>query len=257
MIGKIKREGMTLAKARDLPYSWGKYLGMMIEESGGDAAKLAIHGRENERGAYSRIKDWQNSDNVFSTVAEVDRNIEAFIERANYQTNFGISQLSPDQAVYASKAHRDVRDILAEFQSLARTDPSAAAKRCGADLLFQNTPAELNAAMTKIASCNPVLSVTVTASSTKPINDNTRLRCFARVAMYCPAIHLDILQVYPMRNWGSADASRKCVDALEQEVEAHFGSRPTGQTQSGGRNSVTGSTTVVPAPNASRNHRAN
>ncbi|MEO5667648.1 MAG: hypothetical protein ABIR96_06295 [Bdellovibrionota bacterium] len=224
LLAKIKRDHLTLAKGRDLSSEYAKDLGMLIEESGGDAAKLAIHGHEDERGSYTKIKDWEYEPNIYSTVKEVDTNIETFIDRTNFQTNFGISQLSPDQAVYQTDNHKFVKKQLLEIQALIRADTDAAIKRCGADLLFKNSHEELVDGFKKIANCNPVLDLRVTKSQSTPINDETRLRCFARIAMLCPGIHFDVLNNYPRRNWGSANAPRKCTEALEQEVVAYFGS---------------------------------
>jgi hypothetical protein len=231
MIGKIKRGKLTLAKARELPWEYSKFLGMMLEESGGDAAKVAIHLKEDEKGSYSKIKDWEYEENIYSTAAEVEANIATFLSRTNYQTNFGISQISPDQSAYNGDNHKFVRARLAEIQALAKSDPDAAIKRCGADILFKDSNENLRAGFAKMAKCNPTLELNVTKTSTKPINDNARLSCFARIAMLCPGMHFDIMAVYPKSNWGTKDAKRKCVDALEREVEEHFkgGSPKDGQ----------------------------
>ena len=222
LIAKIKRDKLTLAKAKDLSYTYSKYLGMMLEESGGDAAKIAIHGKERSKGSYTKIKDWVHEDNILAEVKEVDANIETFISRANYQTNFGISQISPDQAAYNGDPHKFVRARLAEVQDLAKSDPAAAVKRCGANYLFKDSADDLAEAFKKISSCNPVIDVKYGRSSSTPVNDNTRLRCFARIAMYCPGMHFDIMNGYPKKNWGTAGAKVKCTSALEQEVQDHF-----------------------------------
>jgi hypothetical protein len=222
MIGKIKRSKLTLAKARELPWEYSKFLGMMLEESGGDAAKVAIHGKEDDKGNYSKIKDWVYEENIVSSVSEVESNIATFLSRTNYQTNFGISQISPDQGAYNGDNHKFVRARLAEIQALAKSDPDAAIKRCGTDILFKDSNENLRAAFAKMSKCNPNLELKVTKTSTTPINDNARLSCFARIAMLCPGMHFDIMAVYPKSNWGTKDAKRKCVSALEQEVEDYF-----------------------------------
>jgi hypothetical protein len=222
MIGKIKRSKLTIAKARELPWEYSKFLGMMLEESGGDAAKVAIHFKEDQKGNYSKIKDWVYEDNIYSTAAEVEANIATFLSRTNFQTNFGISQISPDQGAYNGDNHKFVRARLAEIQDLAKSDPDAAIKRCGADLLFKDSNENLRAAFSKMSKCNPTLELKVTKKSTTPINDNARLSCFARIAMFCPGMHFDIMAVYPKANWGTKDAKRKCVSALELEIEEYF-----------------------------------
>jgi hypothetical protein len=222
MLAKIKKERLTLVQARDLPSKFGKFLGMIIEESGGDAAKIALHGKETQKGSYTLIKDWQNKDVISASSKEVDANIETFIARANYQTNFGLAQISADQAAYAGKSHKFVQARLAEVQEMAKNNPAEAIEYCGADHLFRDSKEDLQAAFKKLAGCNPVLSTRVVGKQTLPVNDNPRLRCFARIAMMCPGMSLQIMNVYPKGNWGTADAKKKCVAPLEDEVEKLF-----------------------------------
>lgn len=200
LIVEYPKMNVELAVAR-----FSKILAMGMKESSGVSAMatdMKLRGSRLSLDSLTkdnRGREWGEVNR--STLATYHKLIDSKAITYNFQTNFGLLQMSADR-MYPNFLGDIIGRMAPELKSLAARDPEQLYRQCGAAYMYHDEPEAVIAEYAELASCE-IDYRTVSG-----------VKCFGRWMMLCPGMNVSLALATTNRYFQTRKAVPKCADSF-------------------------------------------
>ncbi len=187
---------------------FAKVLGMTpYESSNATAVVTDMHYKGGKTSTESFRADNPKSDpgkpGLRSRVATVDKLLNLKGVKYNFQTNFGLVQMSADQLT-VSNTGKIVRKMIEDMKVLYASHPEDVIDRCGAQTMFEDDLPEIRSAFDKLQTCDV------------GTDTSDKVKCFGRWAMLCPNFNISVALLATPRYFATKHRAPLCSKSFRR-----------------------------------------
>lgn len=187
---------------------FSKICGMIYKESSGNPVACTDM---KYNGSHKAVVEFCKNDSLASvSMYKKLREDESIIK--NYQTNYGLLQLSADTLTWNPNLRKIFENVVKEVSA----HPDSYASMCGSKCMFSNCSTEIVDKMSKYTNCKLGYKKKISSKTGETVPDisTEELNCFDHWVSFCPNLNIALGMQLPSSYFESRGAPALCEDEL-------------------------------------------